>query len=169
MTLASGECCGHPFFILPSSVDAQKSSHVLVCIERSMISRSSTLILLLYSALVGSCLEWWIQLWDHQHQNDMNLLKQFQRRDMKMIRELDHLSYEDRLAGLELFSLEKRKLEGHLTIVFQYLKEAYKKAEQGHFIRAYSYRTRRNGFKLKEGRLRLINSNELFMVRVMRH
>jgi len=35
---------------------------------------------------------------------------------------------------------------------FQYLKGAYKKAEEGLFTRACSDRTSDNGFKLKEGR-----------------
>jgi len=37
-----------------------------------------------------------------------------------------------------------------------YLKGAYKKAGEGQFARAWSDRTRGNGFKLKEGRFRLV-------------
>ena len=57
-----------------------------------------------------------------QHKKDMGLLEQVQRRAMKMIRGLEHLSYKDRLRELGLFGLEKRKHQTYLKAAFQYLK-----------------------------------------------
>jgi len=71
-----------------------------------------------------------------------------------MIRGMEHLSYEDRLRELGLFSLEKRRLWGHLIAAFQYLKGAYKQVGEELLTRACDDRTRGNGFKLKEGRFR---------------
>ena len=43
-----------------------------------------------------------------------------------MIRGLEHLSYKETLSQLDLFSLEKTRLEEDLIVAFQYLKRAYK-------------------------------------------
>jgi len=43
-----------------------------------------------------------------------------------MFRELEHLSYKERLRDLDLFSMGKRRLQGALITAFQYLKGAYK-------------------------------------------
>ena len=84
-----------------------------------------------------------------------------------MIRRMEHLSYEDRLRKLGLFSLEKRRLWGDFIVAFQYLKGAYGKAGERLFVRECSDRTRSNGFKLKKVRFRLDFWKKFFTVRVV--
>ncbi|GAB0189051.1 hypothetical protein GRJ2_001370400 [Grus japonensis] len=145
---------------------AQKANHVLGCIKRSVTSRLREVILPIYSPFH---LEYRIQLWGLQHRKDMDLLERVQRRATRMIRGLEHLSYEDRLRELGLFSLEKRRLWGDLIVAFQYSNVAYKKDEDKLFSRACSDRTRDNGFKLKESRFRLDIKKKCFMMRVVKH
>jgi len=56
-----------------------------------------------------------------------------------------------------------------VSAFFQYLNGVYKKAGEVLFTRVWSDRTRGNGFKLKEGRLRLGIRKKFFTMRVMKH
>jgi len=74
-----------------------------------------------------------------------------------MSRGLEHLSYEERLRELGLFILEKRRLQGHLILTFQYIKRACKKGRKTLFTKVCNDRTSGSDFNLKEGRYKGIS------------
>ena len=70
-------------------------------------------------------------------------------------RGLEHLSYEERLRELDMFSPEKSRLQGDFIMPFQYLKGSYKKGGEWLFTLVENDWTRGNGLKPKEDRFRL--------------
>ena len=79
------------------------------------------------------------------------------------------ITYDDRERELGLFSLEKRRLWGDLTVAFQYLKGVYKQEAEWLFTRVDSDRTRANDFKQRTGRFRLDVRKKFFSQRMVTH
>lgn len=100
----------------------KRAQKLLGYIKRHFKYRNKETILTLYNSLIRPHLEYAVQFWSPTLRKDIERLERVQSRATKLIPSLRHKRYDERLATLSLFTLEKRRLRGQLIEVFKIFK-----------------------------------------------
>ena len=98
---------------------AKKASSALGIIKRTFSTFEISSFYLLYKTYVRCHMEYCVQAWNPYYRKDIDILENIQRGATRMVPELKHLFYSDRLQRLKLTSLGDRRQRGDLI-------EAYK-------------------------------------------
>jgi ribonucleases P/MRP protein subunit RPP40 len=96
-----------------------KANRMLGLIKRSIRSREPFILLQLYKSFVRPHLEYCVSAWSPHYAKDKELIERVQHRFTRLFPSLLSLNYEQRLAELQLWSLEERRNRADLIEVFK--------------------------------------------------
>ena len=98
-----------------------RANRMLSLIRISFACMEKTMFLNLYLVLVRPLLEYCVQVWSPHKKKYINLIEGVQRRATRMVPELRHLEYSERLEKLGLTKLEERRIRGDMIQTYKFI------------------------------------------------
>ena len=107
-------------------------------------------LLCFYKSLIRPLLEFCLSAWSPYYEKDKQLIEKNQRLFTRMILDLKHVLYGDRLAKLKLWSLEDRRIRADLIEVYKMVHGLSSVKIKTFFEVDCGNRTHGHGWKLKK-------------------
>ena len=143
----------------------RKAQKILGYVKRVFIHRNSHTVMTLYKTLVRPLLEYAAQFWSPTYRCDVERLERVQARATKLIPEIRNMGYERRLAALDLFTLEQRRLRGQLIETFKIVR-GFSSLDPNTVFTFNLNPTRNHGYKLVPPRFRTNKFRDFMTVKV---
>ena len=133
-----------------ASSAAAKGNQMLALVRRSFFCIDAVTLPLLYKTLVRPHLEYGNIIWGPFNRADQILIERVQRRATKLVPELKHLPYQERLRRLNLPSLYHRRRRGDMIAIFQIMTGVVNVPPDQFFEPAVGAVTRGHALKLRK-------------------
>ena len=153
----SGQCCQAYL----------KANRMLGLIKRTIVNKDPDIMVRLYKTLVRPHVEYCTAAWSPYYQKDKDLIEKIQHRFTKMIPNISHLSYEERIEILHLWTLEERRNRADLIQVFKMYSGASAPGFGDFFEVDSRGRTRGHSLKLVKHRSSTLVQQMFFSERVV--
>jgi len=144
-----------------------KANRILGLISRTFIYKDGPTLLTLYISLVRPHLEYANQIWTPQTIKMIAAIENVQRRMTRMIPNIRHLSYEERLHHLKLPSLAYRRLRGDMIEMYKIATGIYDQEVTSNLLKFNTTNTRGHDYKIQKERPRLNLRKHSFFYRVV--
>lgn len=141
----------HLTFVNHVHLTAKKANKILGMIKANFTSISMESIKPLYVSLVRPLLEYGTSIWAPHHKYLIEEIEAVQHRATKLVNNLKHLPYEERLMELDLPSLAYRRLREDMVQVYKLLHGLYD-TDPSTLFTLCETETRSNGMKLHKPR-----------------
>lgn len=108
----------------PQHIQAQvnKANRIPGALKHTFLALDKTAFLYLYKSLIRPHLEYASVIWSPTLKRDKDMPEQVQQRATRLVQGLSHLSYSERLASLEIPTLQFRRLRADIIQTFKVLK-----------------------------------------------
>jgi ribonuclease P/MRP protein subunit RPP40 len=125
----------------------KKCNRLLGYIRRQFQFRNKKIVKTLYNSLILPHLQYCIQFWCPSLNKDIDRLERIQARATKLIPEIRHMTYEDRLEALNMPTLKDRRIRLDLIQTYKIL-NGFDNVDYRKYFTLNENSTRNNGYKL---------------------